>query len=84
MAEIKEWGKIFEDPAALSKKIAESWLFHAQDIKNDFLLMEIDWHAGDYYKSGEDLADALQLAVGDVQPAITAQMFPNMDVKPEL
>lgn len=46
--------------------------------------MESDWNAGDYYKSGEDLADALQLAVGDVEPAATTQMFQNMDIKPEL
>ena len=42
-------------------------IFHKADIEQDFEEMETDWKTGDYYLSGESLADLITVAIGSVE-----------------
>jgi len=52
----------------LSKTVAKNWLFHGKAIKADIALEELNWSKGNYFAAGEDVAQALVLAVGPIQP----------------
>ena len=63
----ENWAQVFKDPKKLIKQISKSMIFHKADIEQDFEEMETDWKTGDYYLSGESLADLITVAIGSVE-----------------
>ena len=82
IAEIEAWAKIFTEPATLSATVAKNWLFHSKKIKADITKEESDWSSGNYFSAGQDVADALTLAVGPMKPAY--EVDANVDLKAPL
>ena len=68
LAEVEAWAKIFTKPVELSKTVAKRWLFHGVQIKADITKEESDWAANKYFDAGKDIADALTIAVGPMNP----------------
>ena len=79
IAAIELWSQIFTDPAKLSKTVAKNWLLHGSKIKADVDTVQADWSANDYFKAGQDTADALTLAVGPIR-AEAPKALPQLDL----
>ena len=43
-------------------------LVHMNAIKKDIKAEKADWSAGNYFKAGADIADAVTLALGPMNP----------------
>ena len=69
VAEIEAWAQIFTHPTTLASTVAKNWLFHGKKIKADITKEESDWSSQSYFAAGQDVADALTLAVGPMKPA---------------
>lgn len=64
---IEEWANM--GWLKLAEDVAKDMLFHRSEIEKDAKAISSDWNAGDYYKSGEDLADLLTLSLGPINSA---------------
>ena len=64
---IESWAAIFKDPTALVATVSKHYLFHKSEIKADIAAVESDWSADLFFKSGEDLANLLTLAIGPIE-----------------
>jgi hypothetical protein len=65
---IEEWASIFKDPARLSAVLAKNMALHKKAIQNDIALDKREWHADEWFRSGETTADLATLAIGPVKP----------------
>lgn len=63
----EKWAEVFKNPKKLIKKISKAMVMHKADIDQDIEEMETDWKTGDYYLSGESLADLITVAIGPVE-----------------
>ena len=75
----EKWAEVFKNPKKLIEKITMAMVHHRADIDQDFEEMETDWKTGDYYLSGESLADLITVAIGPVEDGdkIDAMAIPD-------
>ena len=66
---IKEWAAQFKDIPLLIETVAKHYLIHKKAIKKDIAMEKADWSAGNYFKAGADIADAVTLALGPMNEA---------------
>ena len=79
---LESWATIFTNPTELVSTVTKHYLLHKKTITADIQATEADWKAGSYYKSGQDLADLLTLAVGPVPaPALPAEAMNGIEGK---
>lgn len=64
---LEAWAQVFKDPKKLVAQISKHYLLHKADITDDLTEMEADWKSGQYYLSGESLADLITVAIGSVE-----------------
>lgn len=76
---IEQWASIFKDPKKLASTVSKHYLFHKADIQADIKSVETDWTTGTYFKSGEDLAALMTLAIGPITPALEGMALPPVD-----
>ena len=81
VAAIKSWASIFKNPTALAAKISKDMLLHRKEMQADISAVESDWTAGNYFKSGNDLATLMILAFGPIEPAapVNVAALPPVD-----
>ena len=75
IAAIQEWADIFHHPVRLTNEVSSNWLKHGSKIKKDIAKQQKDWHKGEWYKSGDKMADALVELVGPIRPKQTLEDF---------
>jgi hypothetical protein len=78
VAAIEQWAAIFKEPATLVETLGKHWLLHQKGIKQDIASEKADWSAGNYFKAGADIADAVTLAVGPVEQGLGDSLPKNM------
>jgi len=64
---LEQWAQVFKDPKKLVAQISKHYLLHKADITDDFTEFETDWKSGQYYLSGESMADLITVAIGSVE-----------------
>jgi len=64
---IEDWAQLFTNRAKLVAKITKNMALHHKAITADIATFKTDIKAKAYFKSGEDLADLLAVAVGTVE-----------------
>jgi len=69
IASIKAWADQFKDIKTLISTISKHALVHMKGIKKDIASEKADWSAGNYFKAGADIADAVTLALGPMSEA---------------
>ena len=67
IAALESWAQIFTEPSELTATIAKHMVLHHSEITSDLHAVEVDWSAAEYYKSGQDAAALLTVAVGPVE-----------------
>jgi len=67
VAAIEQWAAIFKEPTTLVETLGKHWLIHQKAIKKDIASEKADWSAKKYFKAGNDIADAITLAVGPIE-----------------
>jgi len=67
---IKTWLAQFKDIPALIERVSKHALVHMKGIKKDIAAEKADWDAGNYFKAGADIADAVTLALGPMSESI--------------
>jgi hypothetical protein len=71
IAGLEAWGAQFKDPVALLPSTAEHYFLHKGKIETDIATEKADWSAGEYFKSGEQIADIATILFGKVQDPAT-------------
>jgi len=64
---IEQWATVFEDPAKLTADVSKAWLLHKKAVKADVAAIETDGQAGQWFQTGDDVADLLTLVVGPIK-----------------
>lgn len=64
---LKAWSAEFKEPAHLLENVSVHWELHKHAIKSDVETTETDWASGEYFKSGEAMAEAFTLLFGKVE-----------------
>jgi len=79
LSTIEQWASIFKNPKKLSTTVAKHYAFHKSEIQGDITSVETDWDAKSFFKSGEDLAALLTVAIGPITPALLGMDLPPVD-----
>lgn len=66
---IKQWAAQFKDIPHLIETVTKHYLIHKKAIKKDIAAEKADWAAGNAFKAGADIADAVTLALGSMNEA---------------
>ena len=66
VARIEAWAAIFSDPTKLVKTLLTNVIANIGGVTADASAIVSDFKAASYYKSGDDIADLLVLALGPV------------------
>ena len=69
VASIKAWASQFKDIPHLIETVGKHYLIHQRAIKKDIAMEKSDWAAGNSFKAGADIADAITLALGPMNEA---------------
>jgi hypothetical protein len=80
-AKLGQFFSIFGNPSLLSQRLAYNLLWYYSQINADVQTAIKDWDSGDYFNFGEEIGEALVLALGDhsstnsTQPVATPQFL---------
>ena len=69
LASIEAWAAKFKDIPLLIETVGKHYLIHQRAIKKDIAAEKADWAAGNSFKAGADIADAVTLALGPMSQA---------------
>lgn len=77
---IASWATVFEHPKELTTTVTRNYLLHRKRIDADIASFKSDWSLGEYFKSGEAVADLLTTAIGPVVEPPHAVMVHSNDL----
>ena len=77
---LESWATVFEHPKELTTTVTKNYLLHRKRIDTDIASFKSDWALGEYFKSGEAVADLLTTAIGPVVEPPHSTMVQSNDL----
>lgn len=75
---IEEWGAIFKQPEKLTTTVSKNYLLHRKAINSDIASLKSDWAAKEYFKSGVDAANLINVVIGPITVTPTLPMATSL------